>query len=391
MDSLSAPTCPIVPCPEIGTVDSTPSILNVDVSCFANYKSPDNPRTINLLQWLISAKYQNVVQSIRTTVDKKERDRIKATLPAITPSGVFTRREASALIAHSGFICLDIDYKGNEDIANYAALKEQLCRIPNVAYCGQSVSGTGYFVLIPITEPLQHGNQFRALRKIFQKRFGIRIDDTPDVSRLRGYSYDHEAYFNHQATSFSGIYIHQPIAPKLDRPVYNVRSDSFSDVALHRCIRLIEDAFDGQKHAQLNKAAFTAGGFIAGGILDEGMAVAALEEAIRRKPILDFRAAQRTIQAAIQQGKQQPIYEEPSAFADTTLTVSQTTYRPQWPTVTATSALPSRSIKHWSSTFTHPPRSWNAANISRFLNWALIPEGVDELSWQPTYKNQINP
>lgn len=192
------------------------SVLSVEVSCFASYKVPKNPQPVNLLTWLTSTKYRAKVDAIRAMGDKKERDRIKATLPAITPSGLFTRREDTALLPgrHSGFICLDIDHnKHNSTITNYAHLKTQLCRIPNVAYCGLSVSGTGFFVLISIAHPNQHPAQFRALQLIFKQRYKIDVDDTPDVSRLRGYSYDPAAYFNHAARPFGGIYTPAPQKP----------------------------------------------------------------------------------------------------------------------------------------------------------------------------------
>jgi hypothetical protein len=52
---------------------------------------------------------QSEVAEIRATNNKEERDRIKATLPAITPSGIFTKREAVGLVHHSGFIQFDVD------------------------------------------------------------------------------------------------------------------------------------------------------------------------------------------------------------------------------------------------------------------------------------------
>ncbi|GAB2564331.1 BT4734/BF3469 family protein [Spirosoma areae] len=303
-------------CLTVGTATLAESILSVEVSCFANYKTPDNPKTVNLLTWLTSSQYQKQVEIIQESANKKERDRMKSNLPAITPSGLFTRREEAALIQHSGLVCLDIDPKGNEGITNYADLKRQLCRLPNVAYCGRSVSGTGYFVLIPIAYPAQHGLQFRALREIFQKKYGVRIDDTPDVSRLRGYSFDADSYFNHCATPFRGVYSPPSIPVRNTNPAYRFPSDDFARIALQRCVRLIEEAQDGQKHAQLNRAAFTVGGYISGGVVGEVDAIAALEDAIRRKPnVADMRAAERTIRDGIRDGKQQPIYAEPLASA----------------------------------------------------------------------------
>jgi hypothetical protein len=183
------------------------SILNIDVSCFANYDSPANPRSVNLLQWLISAKYTRQVQAIRNIEDKEIRDKIKATLPAITPSGLFSYRSKDCLIRHSGFIQFDIDQKGNETIANYKELKKEICKIPNVAYCGLSVSGKGFWGLIPVENPERHNLYFKYIEKWFEAR-GLLIDSAPkSVCSLRGYSYDPEAYFNDKAIVLQKFFV----------------------------------------------------------------------------------------------------------------------------------------------------------------------------------------
>jgi len=178
------------------------SILNISVSCFKDYGTPDNPQNVNLLSWLRSGKYADVVKQIRQVEDKKERDKLKSTLPAITPSGTFTYRAADKLIKHSGLIQFDIDFQDNQHIANYDKLKTQLCNIENVAYCGLSVSGRGYWGLMPIKHKDKHKSHFRALKKQFQ-HIGLTIDDKPsNVAALRGYSYDPAGYFNHSAAPF---------------------------------------------------------------------------------------------------------------------------------------------------------------------------------------------
>jgi len=136
------------------------SILNVEVSCFKNYKTSDNPKPVNLLQWLHSAKYANAVKQIRETSDKNKRDQLKANLPAITPSGQFSYRSKKDLIKHSGFIQFDIDGKDHTNIANFGALKTEISKIVNVAYVGLSVSGRGYWGLIPIKYPEKHKQAF---------------------------------------------------------------------------------------------------------------------------------------------------------------------------------------------------------------------------------------
>ena len=187
------------------------SILNIEVSCFANYESTTS-KPVNLLTWLQSGKYKSQVEAIRQEPDKAKRDILKAQLPAITPSGLFEMRNARSLTNHSGFVSFDIDLKENKHIGNYGELKNELIKIKNVAYCGLSVSGTGLWGLIPISQPEKHKQHWLALDKSFAK-LGIIIDPVcKDVCRLRGYSYDENGYFNDHATTFTGII--EPVKPK---------------------------------------------------------------------------------------------------------------------------------------------------------------------------------
>ncbi len=176
------------------------SILDVDVSCFQNYNTPSNPVTVNLLTWLTSNQYRKDVEQIRLTENKSDRDKLKSRLPAVTPSGVFSYRDQKSLIQHSGLIQFDIDLKENNHIRNFFELKQQISNIPNVAYCGLSVSGQGFWGLIPIAYTDRHSQHFESIRKSFLQ-FGIAIDVKPkNVCSLRGYSFDPEPYINHQAS-----------------------------------------------------------------------------------------------------------------------------------------------------------------------------------------------
>ena len=179
-------------------------VLNVEVSCFANYDTPANPVTIKLLAWLKSEKHRHKIDALRQIEDKGKRDAIKATLPAITPSGVFTYRQESNLVegSHTRLIQFDIDLKENPQIRNYAALKEQISKLPFVAYCGLSASGLGYWGLVPIASPERHRGHFDALKRVFA-HYGITIDTKPrNVCSLRGYSYDPAPYTARQVMLF---------------------------------------------------------------------------------------------------------------------------------------------------------------------------------------------
>jgi hypothetical protein len=178
------------------------SVLDVEVSSFSSYHSKE-PVNVNLLEWLQSNNHKTDIEKLRAVADKYKRDEIKATLPAITVSGVFhpTRKEEN-LKNHSRLICIDIDRKGNESIENFGELKEQLFKMKNVAYASLSASGRGYFIITPIAYPKRHKQQFRALQNDLL-RYGIIVDTAPqNVASLRGYSWDEQPLIRHDAIPY---------------------------------------------------------------------------------------------------------------------------------------------------------------------------------------------
>ena len=181
------------------------NILDIEVSCFANYQTANNPQKVTLQKWLKSKKYQDKIIELRASNTKERRNILKSQLPAITTSGLFSYRSAKDLIKHSGFLQVDIDFEDNIHISNYDKLKEQLINIENFAYIGLSASGKGYWGLIPILYPEKHKAHFDALKQVFTN-LGIKIDSScRDVCRLRGYSIDNSSYFNYHAKPFSKV------------------------------------------------------------------------------------------------------------------------------------------------------------------------------------------
>lgn len=176
-------------------------MINITVSKFSNIKST-NPTSINLKDWLCDATHKDLVYKIRTISDKEEIKKYKSQLPCITPSGEFVLRNANALIKHSGFICVDIDGADNLHLSDFAKVRDELKKIKNIYFVALSVSGKGVYCLIPIKFPEKHKEHFEALKSQFSN-IGITIDKScGDVSRLRIYSYDEDAYFNEDAIVF---------------------------------------------------------------------------------------------------------------------------------------------------------------------------------------------
>lgn len=182
------------------------SILNINVSSFASCEATI-PQNVNLLTWLTSEKHRAKVEQLRTIQDEDLQKAIKTSLPAITPSGVFSYRAEKDLIEHSGFLAFDIDFEDNRHISNFPDLREQISHISSVAYCGLSVRGKGFWGLVPIPKSCSevHKQRFSALAKDF-KEFGIVLDASgSDVCRLRIYSWDKDGYFNHNAKLYTKL------------------------------------------------------------------------------------------------------------------------------------------------------------------------------------------
>jgi hypothetical protein len=174
------------------------SVLNVNVSCVPNYYTKQPTAPVNLLTWLTSKKYAHAIDRIRKTADAAERHRLKSELPAITPSGLFTAINERSMLHHSGFIQFDIDKIGGDSF-RIRGLKNQLSNISNIAYCGVSAGGNGLWGLIRIAYPDRHLQHWQYMKSIFQ-RYDITLDEAPkNIASLRGYSYDPEGYFNHNA------------------------------------------------------------------------------------------------------------------------------------------------------------------------------------------------
>jgi hypothetical protein len=177
---------------------------NIKIKCFKNKESQHQPYSIALGDWLVGERFKDRIEVLRAAPDKDTMDKIKLTLPCAMPSLLFDG-------THSGLIAIDIDAKDN---LSYTAeqLKEKVCSLSNVYYCGYSCSGRGVWGLIPIYDANRHLEHFRALEVVF-KRIGLTIDDScSNVNRLRFCSYDAQPYFNEDAIPFR--LVPAPEAPK---------------------------------------------------------------------------------------------------------------------------------------------------------------------------------
>lgn len=188
--------------------------VNNQISLFRSYYDTTPWASISILDFasnVIICDYEAEITELRKAEDKETRDEIKAKLPAVTVSGVFSERKNDGLIKHSGFICVDFDEKKNPHVSDWTEARDNIGSLAEVLFCALSVSARGCFAIIPVAYPDKHVAHFKALQKIFSD-IGYVCDPTSDVSRLRGISSDRGATWNENARTFYRI--HSPIKTK---------------------------------------------------------------------------------------------------------------------------------------------------------------------------------
>ena len=179
------------------------NVLDVEVSHYKNIYAKECTE-VNLYDYLKNPIEKINLESIRSKPDFKTK--YKPNLPCITPSGLFYGNHSTdKLKKHSGLMVIDIDKK--DQILEINVIFERLKSMNNIAYLGKSCSGEGLFGIMPISQPDKHREHFLSIEKDL-KAMDIVIDSCcKDITRLRLYSYDKEAYYNEKATPYTTIFI----------------------------------------------------------------------------------------------------------------------------------------------------------------------------------------
>ena len=153
----------------------------------------------SLIECIKSDHLKEQVDAIRSAPDKDTRSALKARLPAVTASGVFSKRAASALVEHSGILIADVDLDDNPQLLEHMEeARALLCADKNTHFVFISPSGgLKVGVKIDATDADTHKAAFVTVREWFSNTFGLVIDKAcSDVSRLCFLSHDPGAIYN---------------------------------------------------------------------------------------------------------------------------------------------------------------------------------------------------
>ena len=274
------------------------------VTVFRNIFDKDNPIYRDVYSVLGAVRdgiYKDKIHLLRQEQDKSERERIKRGLLSICFSGKFKRRFDKDIISHSGLAVLDFDHI---DIS----FKKLISGDPYTFAAFISPSGDGLKVLVRIPPEIEnHEAYYLGIVKYCENKKYPKLDTTSkNISRVCFISYDPDIYINKDSVVFDSKgtieektrLVEQPSAQTTDFAKMNVVCE------------MVRNSIDGNKHQELVKASRLAGGFIAGGLVEEHEAIRLLEIEINRKDPKDFKRAAQTITECIEYGKKDPIYEE---------------------------------------------------------------------------------
>ncbi len=161
----------------------------------------------SMLSWIKkgTGSLDEKIKNLRDIPEKKQRDKRKILLPAVTWSGTFSARKKELLTQHSGIICIDLD---DIDIAIADKLKTDV----HLFAMFVSPSGNGLKLLFKIDMEgtivadaiLVHESYFRVIADYLGRTYHIKADESgKDVSRLCFLSYDKDIFINENATVFT--------------------------------------------------------------------------------------------------------------------------------------------------------------------------------------------
>lgn len=179
--------------------------LNIEVDLFP-YLQAKTHTTINLKDFIRSTAYKDIANEIISNDNgpakiKERKDTIVqncfgTTLSCVAISARFASGHNSTdLLSYTGLIAIDIDYKDNKDIMD--KVPEILKRIPNIAAFKKSITGLGYYAIVPTLYKDKVKEHFNSLYNDFKRLYGIVLDtNCSDYTRLRLGSFDIEYWIN---------------------------------------------------------------------------------------------------------------------------------------------------------------------------------------------------
>ena len=167
------------------------SIYNFPIT---NTKPQADPVSVKeIFQLITSEKLIAQTEMIANCKSKAEQTRLKkTTLPSITFSGIFKRRKDDQLVKYSKLICIDLD-----DLKELVQTKQKILEALHPILIFVSPSRTGLKIVFVInSDERQHKDYFHAIKSMFSKELGLRIDKGAEISKACFLCHDQDAFYS---------------------------------------------------------------------------------------------------------------------------------------------------------------------------------------------------
>ena len=184
-------------------VGADPCVCPSSAPLFSFFRAPVTStvpyKSITLFEaylYIIGKPAQKRTADLRAITDKTQAKRFKSNcFDYCCFSGIFTKRNANALVQHSGLMCIDFDHLPDPDDLRQKLLFDEYF---DTQLLFRSPSGDGLKWIIPVDlSEYTHGEFFEAVAEHILQGYGVQIDKSgSDVSRACFLPYDPHAYIN---------------------------------------------------------------------------------------------------------------------------------------------------------------------------------------------------
>lgn len=177
----------------------------MEISVFSGVNKPNPIAVMDVEFFLQSIKtgvWRKEVEQVRDAISQgKPKEAIKSlkkNIQCVSISGTFSYRDASKLINHSGFVCIDAD-----KIEDIDEVRAQIYTDQYLFGGFKSVSNNGLGLIFKI-KPEKHAEMVESLFAYLHKKYNIVVDHScRDVARLRIASFDPDVHINKKAHLFN--------------------------------------------------------------------------------------------------------------------------------------------------------------------------------------------
>lgn len=173
----------------------------------------DNKGTIITLRQFIQAcrsgHRRADIERVWLASDDSKRKALKARLPRATLNGLFLpTRKAENLVEPSGFITLDFDRHDNQTVKpdSWERAREILSRSKYFAVIARSVSGHGWWALVPLLYPDKFQEHYYHIARQLDLNCNLVVDpNCKSITMSRTLCYDPSIYVNENAEPYPGL------------------------------------------------------------------------------------------------------------------------------------------------------------------------------------------